>query len=115
MATRLASLLALSGLVAGAAAAEGPPPLSAIDWLSNSVAEEAGVAPGAETEVPANPPPDIRVMSLDAPSLDATGLIDASELGVPADLWGRSSANDLAAALKAVALNTEAPRFWYRP
>ena len=91
------------------ALAEAPPPLSAIDWLSNSVAEEAA-PPSATAETPlAAAPAAVRVMPLDTPVIDATGLIGPESLGVPQDIWGRSSAGDLAAALSRLNLGPDSP------
>ncbi len=109
MATRRLISAVSAGLIGGPVFAESHSPLSAIDWLSNSVAEEVSPPPAANTEMGADAPPAIQVMPLDAAVVDMTGLIDSAEIGVPTDLWGRSSAGDLAAALNAVTLGPEAP------
>lgn len=81
--------------LAGAAGAEAP--LSAIDWLSKSVAEpaETGVAEGGAAPV------DVAVTVLGAPAPDAIGVIGVAEAGLPADLWGLGTTADIAAALAA--------------
>lgn len=101
--------MGLAACVGGPLWAESPAPLSAIDWLSNSVTEESAPVVAPEVEVPAGAPPAIQVMPLDAPVVDMTGLVDAAKFGVPSDLWGRSAAGDLAAALNGVTLGPEAP------
>ncbi|SFP25179.1 hypothetical protein [Tranquillimonas alkanivorans] len=93
---RLAAALALT-LVPGAVAAEGP--LSAIDWLSDSVARApapkrpddgwtTGVARSALPE-------EVTVAPLSKTVPDAVGLHPAASLGLPADLWSGSSPRDL--------------------
>lgn len=91
-----AALLVLA-LSAPAAAEE---PLSAIDWLSKSVAEpapapETGVAEGGAAPV------DVAVTVLGAPAPDAIGVVSPEEAGLPPDLWGLGPTADIAAALAA--------------
>lgn len=71
-------------------------PLSAIDWLSDSVALQPLVVAPSVVAPPAQPVPGVRVLPLDAPVADSVGLFDADEVGLPHDLWGRSAAGDLA-------------------
>lgn len=108
MGTRTAKALFLAAVCASPVLAESQP-LSAIDWLSDSIEETAAPPEGTESETAANAPPSIRVLPLDVSTLDETGLRDASELGLPRNLWGRSSADDLSAALKSVSLTADAP------
>ena len=106
---RLFPVLAiLGGFSGGAAAAEGAP-LSAIDWLSDSISDpQDEVSP--DTEVPlAVLPTDVTVMPLDAPVPDTVGLRDATDLGMDPGLWGRSAAVDLARALMELPDGAEAP------
>ena len=92
-----------------AAAAEAGRPLSAIDWLSRSVetpaAEPGEDAPGPET---ATDPPDatqerlppkISARPLGPPEPETGGLVAAGDLGLPGDLWGASTAEDIALRL----------------
>jgi len=92
-----------------AAAAEAGRPLSAIDWLSRSVetpaAEPGEDAPGTET---ATDPPDatqerlppkISARPLGPPEPETGGLVAAGDLGLPGDLWGASTAEDIALRL----------------
>ena len=96
------AVLAVAALLAGTAvqAAENAP-LSAIDWLSDSVDLPDAVAAPVE-ETTASLPPAIAVGPIGAPSPDRAGLIDARTLGVAPDIWGRSSASDLARAIAAL-------------
>ena len=86
-------------------------PLSAIDWLSKSVATPAAMpAPGAVT---AEPPvaksvtqTAISILPLDAPSLDAIGLSSVARTGLPRDLWGTTASADLARLIRAERVHT---------
>ena len=71
-------------------------PLSAIDWLSDSIALPADPIPETSEPSPSTIAPEVLVAPLDAPVPDRAGLIDARRLGLPADLWGGSTAADLA-------------------
>ena len=90
-----------------ARAAEGAP-LSAIDWLSDSVTlPEVEEAPA--TGKPASLPADITVMPLGAPMPDRAGLLNARDYGLDPGLWGRTSASDLAATIAALPEGSDAP------
>ena len=104
MATRPALVLAWLGLACAPAGAAQDTPLSAIDWLSDTI-ETAPQAPPAATAPAATTPDDIDVLPLDAPVSDGAGLKDAEELGLDPGLWGRSSAGDLSRALERVQIN----------
>ncbi|NUB43165.1 hypothetical protein GEU84_002110 [Fertoebacter nigrum] len=95
------ALLALSLCAGTAARAEAP--LSAIDWLSQSVAvpvaqplppEEPAVSAGAL-------PADVAVSTLDGPAPDAAGLLSPQATGLPRALWGLGRTDEIAAALTA--------------
>lgn len=85
-------------------------PLSAIDWLSSSVATPAGSAVGLP-EPPAKPdeapvaqdggalPQDVAVSTLDGPSPDAVGLLSPATTGLPRDLWGMGLEAEILAAI----------------
>jgi len=86
-------------LLPGLASAQEP--LSAIDWLSRSVA-----TPVAPTLPPENPvsaggalPDDIAVSSIDAPSPDGAGLLAPEVTGLPRDLWGLGRTAEIAALI----------------
>jgi hypothetical protein len=85
-------------------------PLSAIDWLSDSVATPAAMplpgpdagTGGAAGDIAASAlPVEVATLPLDAALPDAIGLISAAEAGLPADLWGASPAADVARQLSA--------------
>ncbi|MDK2773629.1 hypothetical protein [Tabrizicola sp.] len=81
-------------------------PLSAIDWLSQSVATPtaAGTGATAVTEPPVAEagtavPAGVTTSSLDAPSPDAVGLIRPAVSGLPRDLWGAGLTREIAQRL----------------
>ena len=108
MRTRRLAFLALACGVASASFAQGDAPLSAIDWLSDSVDDNPPQT--APVNAPAaTVPNDIRVVPLDKPVADQVGLIEAAALAVPVDLWGQSSARDLARELGYLQFGAETP------
>ncbi len=101
---RNGAILAL--VLAGAAPALADTPMSAIDWLSQSVTTpvvQAGdnatprpVAPPDETPVIDDARPDtVTVTVLDAPNLDAVGLLSPQTTGLPLNLWGLGRTADI--------------------
>ena len=87
-------------------------PLSAIDWLSQSVTTPAGTAvgkrapprPTAEAPVTGDGgalPSDVSVSVLDKPSLDGVGLLAPGATGLPRDLWGMGLETEIIAAIGA--------------
>ncbi|MHC0052970.1 hypothetical protein [Actibacterium sp. D379-3] len=93
--TALGALVLGMGLSTGALRASEP--LSAIDWLSDSVSAPAMPNLPAEQGVTNNAAPaDITVTALGAPDLDAVGLLPPAVTGLPADLWGASPTAELA-------------------
>jgi hypothetical protein len=80
-------------------------PLSAIDWLSKSVAmpmKPSGHAP--VTEGARSGP--ISVAPIDGTSLDALGLLPVSKTGLPRGLWGMTPSADLARILSSERVDT---------
>ena len=78
------------------AAQDANEPLSAIDWLSQSVASTAIAAPlPAIADEPAvtgdASVPGVTVTALDAPSPDAVGLLATKVTGLPRSLWSAST------------------------
>ncbi len=103
-----------AALLAGAPLARAEEPLSAIDWLSQSVATAPVLGtlpppvPGPSATPPATPatPAPISVAPIDGTSLDALGLLSASVSGLPRGLWGTTSTAELARLLRAERLDT---------
>ena len=99
---KTAPLLAGLVLLAPQVWAETPgAPLSAIDWLSHSLAAPPPVAaalkpaPAARTPLPGLKDDTITMEPLEPPSADGIGLLPQSVTGLPADLWGRSDITTL--------------------
>ncbi|MFN6978110.1 MAG: hypothetical protein ACK4OP_08305, partial [Gemmobacter sp.] len=91
-----ATALALA-LAAGPVAAQGP--LSAIDWLSRSVATPGAAAAAAP---PGGSPVDaVAVMPLDAIARDGAGVVAPADIGLPRRIWGATPADDLIALISA--------------
>ncbi len=90
------------------AVAERDDPLSAIDWLSNSVDAPPLQAPVVNGPS-ANLPDEIQVAPLDAAVPDQLGTKDAAALGVPVAIWGKSTVGDLVQDLAALELGRDAP------
>ena len=90
-------LLALFG--AAPLAAQDDAPLSAIDWLSQSVAAPPQPAPppvATEGVVPE----DVSTSIIGGPSADAVGLLPPSVTGLPAALWGMGRSEDITARIR---------------
>ncbi len=99
--TGRAALLILA-LLAQPARAEAP--LSAIDWLSNSIKEPVASAP-AKPEEPAVTSgaavePNISVSVIGAPSPDAAGLLPPAVTGLPPSLWGLGRTDEIVALIR---------------
>jgi hypothetical protein len=97
------------GMIAGAGSLSAEAPLSAIDWLSQSVADPAlPVAMAVPRGQVAVQKPDvtITITPLDGPSLDGLGLLPVSRTGFPRDLWGVTPSEDLVRMLKAERADT---------
>ena len=95
-------MLATEPLSAQAAQSGAGEPLSAIDWLSDSVSFPPAVKVVPPIAPPASPVPTVTVSTLGAPVADDAGLFPAEDIGLSETLWGLSSASDLARALLAV-------------
>lgn len=84
-------------------------PLSAIDWLSSSVATPAGSAigpaikPAKKAEPPVSSsgalPNDVAVSKLDGNSPDGLGLLAPDVTGLPRNLWGMGLETEVIAAI----------------
>ena len=109
MLTRLAGLAAMM-LCSGPADAQEGGPLSAIDWLSQSISAPAGDgSSGIATAIEEPPvtgqggalPEPVATTALDGPAPDGTGLIPVAISGLPQDLWGAGLTSEIAARLVA--------------
>jgi hypothetical protein len=92
---------ALAVLMLGAAPALAEAPLSAIDWLSASVATPAAAPPAPEEPAVAGSAvtPDVAVSVLGRPTPDAAGVLPPAITGLPRDLWGLGLTADILALL----------------
>ena len=99
MPTDRALALALAALVlAGAARADQP--LSAIDWLSQSLVTPAAMPTPAEPSVAQGAAPDsVSVQTLGAESTNGLGVLPPTVTGLPQNLWGSAQISDVAALL----------------
>ncbi len=95
-----AALGALVALAPGAGVAESP--LSAIDWLSDSLTSPVTPPGNGHNGAKDGPistnalPGEVSVSDLSGPLPDAIGLLPTSVTGLPSDLWGKSLTGDLA-------------------
>lgn len=90
------------GLVVCAGAARAEEPLSAIDWLSQSVvtAPQVGSPPDEPAVTGGSAlPADVSVSVLGGPSLDGVGLLPAQVTGLPRNLWGLGRTDAITTAL----------------
>ena len=87
----------------------GREPLSAIDWLSDSVDLPERSATAIQDEPRASLPSTIMVAPLDLPVADSVGLLDPGTYGLSREIWGRSAAADLARAVTSLPDTGRAP------
>lgn len=93
----------LAAVSAGAAAAQDGP-LSAIDWLSDSVTTTAAlpvrpIKPVEPPSVHSALPEQVTVEPLDRPDPAASGLMRPERVGLPRALWAGATGHDVIAAL----------------
>jgi hypothetical protein len=102
------SVLVLAGPLSAQETDGNGGPLSAIDWLSQSVATPAGAAsPGVDPVIDEPPvtkaggalPATVTTSALDGPSPDGVGLIAPKVSGLPHDLWGAGLTHEIAERL----------------
>ena len=91
--------------------AQDAEPLSAIDWLSQSVVAEpdAPIAPTNHIEPPIASTadvPQVTVTALDAPDTAPIGLLSSQVTGLPASLWASSTIDTLIPLLRSVRADT---------
>ncbi len=90
------------GLAQGGETADSGEPLSAIDWLSQSVAEPATrLTPDEDPVADSAAIPTITVTPLDSKLPDAVGLLSPAATGLPATLWSASSTEVLTTLIAA--------------
>ena len=79
------------------------PPLSAIDWLSDSLTSPRQVpGVGTDSDITQNAlPENVTVSEIDGPLADAVGLLPTSVTGLSPDLWGQSTSRDLSGRFQA--------------
>lgn len=108
---RAVALLAIVAIGLGTDVVAQDHPLSAIDWLSRTTShpatqsERTGPIPlRGNGQTPAivqpDPVPAVETAALGAPDRAAVGLLAPARVGLPADLWHRSSAKDLIALIE---------------
>ena len=106
---RISGLFLCLGFL-GSGLAQAETPMSAIDWLSQSVevpivvagsnASPKPVAPVDEKPVASGAlPEDVTVTVLGGPNLDAVGLLSSQVTGLPQNLWGMGLTEDIAASI----------------
>ncbi|MEY4872184.1 MAG: hypothetical protein RLZZ563_1514 [Pseudomonadota bacterium] len=101
-ARRSATIAALLTMLALIPAAHAEEPLSAIDWLSQSVSTPAAVEPTQEAPVSAGVVQEnVSVSVIGAPSADAVGLLSSQVTGLPTNLWGPGRSAEIVAAIGA--------------
>jgi hypothetical protein len=89
-----------------APAAAGEEPLSAIDWLSDSITEPVVAVPVEPEVTPGRRPELIVTTPLDGPRPDAVGLLPPSVTGLPARLWGPGDPGEIARLIRTEAVET---------
>ncbi len=77
--------------------AQNTPPLSAIDWLSDSVnlPSDTVTGPVGPSTATSASVPGVAVTPLDQPSPNSIGILPSSLTKLPTDLWARSEEQDL--------------------
>ena len=94
------SHVAVLGILSHSSAiAQETDPLSAIEWLSDSVDIPQATPDSGLSDLNASLPPAITVAPLDAPVPDRAGLVSARSLGLDPALWGRSATSEIARAI----------------
>ncbi len=78
-------------------------PLSAIDWLSDSITDPVVAEPPVARTVPSD---TITTTTLDGPQPDAVGLLPSAVTGFPPDLWGPGNPDEIARMIRAETVDT---------
>lgn len=95
-------ILALVAALAAPAPARAEAPLSAIDWLSDSVRKppEPEMEDGGDVAITALPD-SVSVATIGTTQADALGLLPVGATGLPGELWANSTAGAIADRLRA--------------
>ena len=100
LAQHVATFFSLSLLSAAPLVAQESTPMSAIDWLSESVTLPQPVIQAPETPITDTAAvPEITVTALDDPSPDRIGLLPSDITGLPRNLWSGSPTMTLSRAI----------------
>jgi len=78
-------------------------PMSAIDWLSETITEQPEAEPSTGIVADGVGTGSVTVRPLDAPSPDAAGLLPPSLTGLPSNLWGSGESARIAALMAGTA------------
>lgn len=113
----LAAMLVINGTSSGVAQDLTPEkPLSAINWLSDTLDAPRIASPQTRSVTPQTTlgndisqnalPEDVTTRAIDAPQVDAVGLLSAAQTGLPRSLWGASKTLDLGRRLTSISSRT---------
>ncbi|WP_424976230.1 hypothetical protein [Dinoroseobacter sp. S124A] len=108
---------ARQGLLAGcaliwlsAAPGQAQDPISAIDWLSDIIAQPIAPPPATDDDIaPSASVEAIEVAPLEDQAIDGVGLLPVSVSGLPKEFWGITPAADLARDLRAQSISLPLP------
>jgi hypothetical protein len=98
--------LCLAALCLAPLPAAAEEPLSAIDWLSDSITGPVVMVPAEPSARPGALPEPIVTTPLDAPRPDAVGLLPPAVSGLPARLWGPADPEEIAKLIRAEPVET---------
>ncbi|MCF6316880.1 MAG: hypothetical protein L3J30_11495 [Marinosulfonomonas sp.] len=102
----ITSAILIGGLIGWGVSATAQEPLSAIDWLSDTVATPVVLQPPPESATSETAVTnsasveDISVTTLDGPTPDAVGLLPVSVTGLPRGFWGETPSEELARLIR---------------
>lgn len=98
--------LAGASLLVSAGAGLADEPLSAIDWLSDSITAPVVSSAPEPAASPGRPVEAIVTSPIDGPRPDAVGLLPPSVTGLPARLWGSGDPAEIARLLRRESVDT---------
>ncbi len=100
----------VAAVLAGAAGVCAQP-MSAIDWLTDSVAVPPQLGMPQPEEAAGTTTESISVRAIDAPSMDGIGLREPLLASLPRDLWAQSDPGTLSQLIARTDLPVDAPEF----